>query len=121
MSRRRVDSDEVDLGDDYVWRHGAEPFTGITVDTFDDGSPWGETEYRNGVPDGLARTYWRSGGLRIEVWNDYGIARRERSWHESGRLTEDVVRDGDGRVVRYDRYAENGRLLETRSDTDGTV
>ena len=72
----------------------------------------GETEYRNGIPDGLSRTYWRGGGLRIEHWHEYGIRRRSRTWYEGGQLAEDVITDDRGTILRLTRYDEDGTLRE---------
>lgn len=108
----RVDGEEVDLADGHVWVRDGERFTGTAVDRFPDGSLLGETEHRNGVPDGLSRTYWRGGGLRIEEWVLYGIRLRSRNWHQNGQLAEDTVTDDRGAVVRHARYDEDGTLLD---------
>jgi antitoxin component YwqK of YwqJK toxin-antitoxin module len=107
-----VDGDEVELGDGHVWVRDGERFTGTAVDRFPDGSLLGETEYRDGVPDGLSRTYWRGGGLRIEDWHVYGVRVRSRHWYETGQLAEDTVTDERGAVVRLVRYDEDGTLVD---------
>ena len=113
MTGPRVDGDEVDLADGHIWVRDGEPFTGTAVDLFPDGSLLGETEYRNGVPDGLSRTYWRDGGgLRIEEWVVYGVRLRNRTWYPSGLLESDTVTDARGEVTRHLRYAEDGSLVE---------
>lgn len=117
MTAPRVDGDEVELADGHVWVRAGERFTGTAVDRFPDGSLLGETEYREGVPDGLSRTYWPGGVLRREIWNNYGVRVRERWWHENGRIAEDLW-IGDPSPRRHYRCAEDGTVLEASYGAD---
>lgn len=111
MNTPRVDGEEVDLADGHVWVRDGERFTGTAVDHRPDGTELGYTEYRNGVPDGLSRTYWPDGQVRIETWYDYGIRLRERSWYENGGPREDIVTDDAG-VKRHYTWAEDGTMQQ---------
>lgn len=108
----RIDADEIELGDDYIWRWNDEPFTGTTEQRTVDGAVLHENEYRNGVQDGLARTYWPDGTVRAEFWYDYGIQIRERHWDQSARLRKDTVTDSRGLVKQFS-YAEDGSVTDS--------
>lgn len=108
----RIDADEIDLGDDYVWRHDGTPFTGTAEQRTPEGNLLHEDEYRNGAQDGLGRTYWPDGTVRAEHWYDYGIQIRERHWHADGSLREDTVTDARG-VVKHFVWAEDGSLTDS--------
>ena len=103
----RIDTSEVELGDDYIWRHQDEPFTGTTEERTADGVLLHENEFNGGALDGLSRTYWPDGSLRQESWHDFGIELRARSWYRNGQIQEDAVRNSRG-PVRHDTWAEDG-------------
>lgn len=108
----RVDADEIELGDDYIWRRDGEPFTGIAEQRTPDGVLLHEDEYAHGAQDGLAWTYWPDGTRREEHWYDNGIEIRSRYWHENGQLRKDTVTDVHG-VVKAFTFAEDGTLIDS--------
>lgn len=111
MSRERVPEDDLEYELDTLTYRNGERFTGIAEERFPDGGLRFETEYRLGILDGLSRTYWPSGEVRLEAWYDYGIKLRERRWYDNGRPQEDVVLDRDG-VKHHYRWAEDGTIEE---------
>jgi antitoxin component YwqK of YwqJK toxin-antitoxin module len=106
----RVDDAELDHDVDTLTYRNGERFTGIAVERHADGWVLHETEYRLGIPDGVARTYWPGGGVRHEHWTDYGIGVRRRAWHRNGQLGEDLVMD-HADVIEQAAFREDGRPL----------
>ena len=115
---RRVSGDDLEMGDDYVWRLDGKPFTGVAEDRFPDGGLHGETEYTNGIQDGLSRTFWPDGQLRLEYWLNYGSRVRARSWHPNGQMAEDTLVGGSFMRKRV-RWAEDGTVLEATHGEGG--
>jgi hypothetical protein len=108
----RIDANEIDFGDDYIYRLNGTPFSGIAFElddrgnllselSFQDGSQTGSTKewaangtlvydccYLNGTKHGLQRR-WSDGKLVSEEVFEYGICVSRKCWDENGNLTED--------------------------------
>lgn len=111
----RMKDQELDTVDGVTYCWQGKPFTGIGYGLRPDGTLAWETNYENGVMNGLAREWYPSGQLKSEVfyceednsepdreWDkdgqlrretflEYGFRVRERKWDEVGRLVEDYV------------------------------
>ncbi len=109
MSRERVPGDDLEYERDTLTYRAGQRFTGIAEERFPDGGLHFETEYRLGVLDGLSRTYWPGGEVRIETWWDHGVKLRERTWYADGRPQEDLVLDRDG-VRHHYRWSADGTV-----------
>src|SRR4051812_39596017 len=83
----RVPFDDLSLGEDQLMFLGEQPFTGVAYEDSPAGQTIGETEYANGLPQGLSRT-WDEAGQLIEEAGHWGGARhgRARSWDLQGVL-----------------------------------
>ncbi|WP_020408405.1 toxin-antitoxin system YwqK family antitoxin [Hahella ganghwensis] len=115
--QERVDEELFDSDGDLTTYKGS-PFTGVGFDPFPDGEGIEyETEYKDGLPNGLARkwyslgrlafevecknglthgkeTYWyENGNMKSESFFEYGIKTSSRSWSESGELIEEFSID----------------------------
>ncbi|QGJ70920.1 Hypothetical protein PBC10988_26230 [Planctomycetales bacterium 10988] len=121
-----------------------EPFAGTLIPTPTDPDRW-EEEYRNGLPHGWYRLWWRSGHLRslrhhkwgwmhgsyqnwyengqIEEESEYELAicKRRKRWDEEGNLVEDYVLHGNSRdheSLLAMRKAYYGHTGEERGDEE---
>jgi hypothetical protein len=105
----RVASSELepsDNGEQLLWK--GQPFTGIEVEVWPDGSPFSEAQYANGVLNGTSKKWFRSGELHLqEELRDGSLHGSVREWAESGRL------------VREATYEYGIKLRESRWDADG--
>jgi hypothetical protein len=105
-------------GDDLEWEgqlqtwNGA-PFTGIEVWRFPNGGVESETAYKDGLSDGLARTWDEQGQLRSQFTCRLGAMHGNcKKWHANGQLAEDGNYEWG---VRLDEkaYDEQGALTST--------
>jgi hypothetical protein len=109
----RVDFDELELvvsDEQYMFWRG-QPFTGIAVEFFPDGTLCGEVPYVNGIEHGLVRAWHPSGQLMEEknLWYG-GLHGYARMWDEQGRLiSEELGELGIG--IAEKRWDEQGRLI----------
>jgi hypothetical protein len=107
----RVDFEELDLGDDQliVWK--GQPFTGIAVEVFPDGTLRGEVPHLEGVRHGWVREWYLSGQLKYEanLWHG-GVHGYMREWDEQGRLITEMIGELGIRIAEK-RWDEQGRLI----------
>ncbi|PTL78335.1 toxin-antitoxin system YwqK family antitoxin [Vitiosangium sp. GDMCC 1.1324] len=108
----RVDFEELDIGHEQliVWR--GQPFTGVAVEFFPDGTLCSEVPHLNGVRHGLVRAWHPSGQLRKEanLWQG-GLHGYLHEWDEQGRLISEE-RGELGIGVAEKRWDEQGRLIK---------
>jgi MORN repeat variant len=108
----RVDWEELELGDDQLIFWKDQPFTGVAVEFFPDGTLWSEVPHLKGVRHGVTRQWYPSGKLRDEIsyWEG-GLHGYHRVWDEQGRLvSEDLGEIGIG--IAEKRWDEQGRLIK---------
>lgn len=103
-------------GDDLEWEGqlqtwNGEPFTGIEVWRFPNGAIESESTYKDGLKDGLSRTWDEHGQLRSQFTRRLGAMYGNcRKWHANGQLAEDGNYEWG---VRLDEkgYNEQGTLI----------
>jgi antitoxin component YwqK of YwqJK toxin-antitoxin module len=112
---RRINADDIELGNDYVYRLDGKPFTGIGFELNDDGQLLSEIEFENGLKNGFSREWaidgtlvseheyrnntrhghqveWADGKLHIEEVFEYGICVNRKEW-DHGKLVKEFVID----------------------------
>ena len=128
----RVSVDELKWHEGHgLYTYEGAPFTGAAFEMGRTGTLEWETEYRDGLRDGLQRgwhpdgslaaegtflagtihgTYreWHPGGqLAVEMVGEHGILLRERQWDESGRLTKEyAIAEGGPDWQTLQRYRD---------------
>ncbi|UZX01722.1 hypothetical protein F8G81_03130 [Arthrobacter sp. CDRTa11] len=99
-------------GDDLEWEGqlqtwNDEPFTGIQVWRFPNGAIESETTYKDGLSDGLSRSWDEQGQLRAQFTCRLGAMHGNRKkWHANGQLAEDGNYEWG---VRIDEKEYNGQ------------
>lgn len=114
----RVNADEIELGDDYVYRLEGKPFTGIGFELNNADQLLSEIEFENGMKNGFSREWSRDGALVFEheyknntrhgrqaEWEDgelqteeefeHGICVRRKTWSEGKIVNEFVIDEVD--------------------------
>ncbi|WP_158502004.1 toxin-antitoxin system YwqK family antitoxin [Vitiosangium sp. GDMCC 1.1324] len=109
-----VHFDELELvvsDDQYMFWKG-QPFTGIAVEFFPDGTLQSEVPHVNGIRHGLVRAWHPSGQLRKEsnLWYG-GLHGYRREWDEQGHLVAEVLGEL-GIAIAEKRWDEQGRLIK---------
>ena len=112
---KRVNADEIELGDDYVYRMDDVPFTGVGFELDNSGRLVSEIEFENGVKSGFSREWdgngclvfeheyknntrhgrqseWEDGELQTEEEFEHGICVRRKTWAD-GKLVNEFVMD----------------------------
>lgn len=103
-------------GDDLEWEGqlqtwNDEPFTGIEVWRFPSGAIESETTYRDGLSDGLSRSWDEQGRLRSQFTCRLGAMHGNcRKWHGNGQLAEDGNYEWGVRINERE-YNEHGALI----------
>jgi antitoxin component YwqK of YwqJK toxin-antitoxin module len=86
----RVNADEIELTNDYVYLWDGRPFTGIAFELDDHENIVSEIEFRNGLQMGTTRAYYPKGRLKREAQYEnatlHGFA---RDWNEEGLVTSE--------------------------------
>jgi antitoxin component YwqK of YwqJK toxin-antitoxin module len=134
---KRLTEDELILGDDYVFYHQGQPFTGVTYDTREDGSLWSEETYVRGVKHGPARTLFPGGQIQRQSHYKMGLAHGwNEEWYSDGRIksrrlyelavpVEEQEFDREGKLIRERRIDPNSdefrRLSEKRKNEEQRV
>jgi antitoxin component YwqK of YwqJK toxin-antitoxin module len=106
----RVEGDDLEWeGQLQTWK--GEPFTGIEVWRFPDGVIDSESTYKDGLKDGLSRTWDEHGQLRSQFTCRLGAMYGNcRKWHANGRLAEDGNYEWGVRLNEKE-YNEQGTLI----------
>ena len=107
---QRVNVDNIDFGNDYVYRFEGEPFTGIGFELDEAGRLIGEMEFREDMTAGYSRE-WNSDGTLIAENSLMNNTKHgpQREWSEAGLLvTEEEFQYGF--CVRRRRWDDNGKL-----------
>lgn len=108
LNMQRVNADEIEFGDDYVYRLQSHPFTGVGFEMSEDGRLVSEIEFRDGMKNGMSREWSCDGKLVFEhcyvnntrhgpqrEWSDsgalvseedfeHGICTRRKTWNDDG-------------------------------------
>ena len=110
----RVHFDELELvvGDGQYMFWKGQPFTGMAVEFFPDGTLQSEVQHLNGLEHGLKRAWYPSGKLQDEATLWYGgLHGYKRIWDEQGRLvSEELGELGIG--IAEKQWDEQGRLIK---------
>jgi antitoxin component YwqK of YwqJK toxin-antitoxin module len=98
--------------------HG-QPFTGVAVEVHPNGAVLSETEFADGFPFGMERSWYPTGVLSEELRTERGAYEGPlRRWSEDGVLVEEREYER-GIVVRSRRYRSDGTLeVETELGPD---
>lgn len=105
---------------DGVLYYRTEPFTGVRIETFPDGSSASETSYFQGLRDGASREYGTTGALRAR-WN-YRAGKKDglqEGWFLEGpKRFEQHYRDGilEGTVTEWHL---NGNVFNQQTYVNG--
>lgn len=107
----RVDGDDLEWeGQLQTWN--GQPFTGIEVWRFPDGAIESESTYKDGLKDGLSRTWDEHGQLLSQFTCRPGAAYGNRKeWHSNGQLAQDSNYEWGVRLDEKD-YDEQGVLID---------
>ncbi len=108
---QRVNADDIEFGNDYVYRFMGHPFTGIGFEIGEDERLVSEIEFQNGMKNGMSREWLHNRKLVFEhhylnntrhglqrEWSDsgtlvteeefeHGICTRRKTWNDDGGLT----------------------------------
>jgi hypothetical protein len=107
----RVDFEDLDLGDNQLITWKDQPFTGIAVEFFPNGTLCSEVPHLDGVRHGLLRAWYPSGQLREEasLWQG-GVHGYKREWDEQGRLISEMIGELGIRTAEK-TWDDQGRLI----------
>ena len=106
----RVPLQDTDQDDEDRVTYRGERFTGVTVETYRDGSLLTETHYTDGVEDGPERQFRPDGSLEEETIYDFGLPAIERKWHPNGQLAYEAhLRQGS--LVSEQWWDEDGNPI----------
>ena len=116
----RVNTDEIEFDDDYVYRFKGEPFNGIGYELNESGTLLSEIAFQDGMKHGFSREWSRAGKIVIEhsyykniphgsfrKWSEtgvllleedfeYGFCLRRRTWNDDGTLAEEILLENGG-------------------------
>lgn len=109
---QRVNADSLVERDGVSYRIGSQvPFTGKAERTDSTTGTRMELEYRNGMPDGVMRSWYPNGQLQVEgALHGQTREGKWKAWHENGKLKR-VGTFKDGKEEgRFSWYFEDGRL-----------
>jgi len=111
-----VDSKLTDRDDEgYIYWQG-KLFTGIENWYYDDGAIGTETEYVDGVPNGIMRGWYKNGKISGEKFYKEGrIHGYVREWYESGQIKreEEIY---NGIAISEKRWDDNGNLIVNKQN-----
>jgi len=108
----KIDEDDLYVLEDGTYEWQDKPFTGIACEFREDGSVINETEYVNGMQEGIARCYHPSGKLYCETnWVKNSLHGRARDWYENGQIERDALYEY-AILVREQKWDDNGKLVK---------
>ncbi len=106
----RVNADEIEFGDDYVYRLHGEPFSGIGFEVDQTGRLISEIEFKDGMKSGNSREWSDEGNLVFEhgYLNNtrHGL---QREWSESGTLISEEQFE-HGICIQRTIWSEDGTV-----------
>jgi len=108
MTVMRVHIDDTSQEDEFTWMYEGEPFTGEIADYDRDGNLVDLMTVVGGVQQGVERSWYSDGTLRMEIPIVDGRAvGTSRRWHPNGQLSEerDIV---GGELTAVRRWASDG-------------
>ncbi|WP_299589485.1 hypothetical protein [uncultured Microbulbifer sp.] len=131
--KNRISEDQIDFSDEMVCLYKGKPFTGVVFDE-DAGQVIGETQYKDGMLDGITRTWFRNRQLRSEScfvenrrhgpdkeWYESGVMKSD-TMYEHGIIVKKVDWDLDGKIIKSYELMEDDpgfELLELRRKSRG--
>jgi antitoxin component YwqK of YwqJK toxin-antitoxin module len=110
---QRVPRDDLDYDDQAaLYYFGGVPFTGVAFTRNDQGGLRSEMSFRDGLPWGAAREWYKSGQPMAEKTTAAGLLHgRAREWHKNGQLAEDGEFE-HGIAVWKKAWDEDGHLVD---------
>lgn len=105
---KRVDYDDLDYTSEAIYVFEGTPFTGVGVETWEDGSVRCEISFLEGKEHGPARDFHRNGNLAGETV--YVSGKRhglEREWSADGRLVAESVHES-GILMKTTKWSKDG-------------
>lgn len=81
----RVNISEIEFTDEYAYRWHDSPFSGLGVETTDDGTLLSEIEIRDGMQHGTTKEFYPSGHVKREAnYENNTLNGFVREWDENG-------------------------------------
>lgn len=117
---KKVLYDELVYGDDLLFTHNGDVFTGLAFESFVDGALSTEIPIVDGKEHGIARDYFESGRVKVQTIYVSGVKHgAESEWYESGQVKEENVLH-KGYLMNSKKWSETGELIEEykRSEDD---
>jgi len=95
-------------------------FTGVLLDTYEDGTLRSRSTISNGLLDGLSQGWWSNNVLQVTEYYSQGVSHGKRTkYYLSGRKqSEAAVMNGKLEGL-FERWHENGKLAEQVSLKNG--
>ncbi len=95
----------------HTFSYGGKPYTGATLDQYDDGRIRCRFHFQNGLQHGIAEEFYPTGAKRRVTPYVNGAAHgRTTEWHEDGRVH--IERDSEyGIMTRCREYGRDGVLI----------
>src|SRR5215467_12546606 len=107
-----VPQDSLDYPGDGYYYLDDEPFTGVAVSLYKDGSVKSEIEYKQGLKWGLERHWFASSKLEAETEMQRGVVHgKERVWYADGQLKEEGEYE-HGVTLKRKEWNEKGELVD---------
>lgn len=105
-----IQEEDLDFGDDYLYRYCGVPFTGTAVRI--EGEERHEIGYEGGTQGGVTRSYFANGKLQEETHYRCGALHGEsRSWDQDGAPISRIDYEF-GIAVRWEHFAEDGSTTQ---------
>ncbi|MDB4710790.1 hypothetical protein OAF16_03570 [Flavobacteriales bacterium] len=111
------DIEEIEhLDKGYLTYYKGEPFTGVLIEEYIDGSLKSEFEYENGLKSGLGRSWDENENLIKEYnYGFHGFKHGDfKEWHSNGQLFKEGEYFEGKKFGSFKLYNEKGNLLEHR-------
>jgi antitoxin component YwqK of YwqJK toxin-antitoxin module len=109
---KKVLYDELFYATDLLYYHENDMFSGIAIETYEDGSLATEIPITDGKEDGIARDFYESGSVKSQTIYVSGIKHGvESDWYESGKIKEENIIH-KGYLMSFKKWSETGVLIE---------
>ena len=106
-----IDENELGFGPDYYYYYRGERFTGTAVEKLK-GKAAEESNYTNGIPDGLDREWDENGTLIFEMQWEMGAQEGwKRGWYLDGKLLPEALYECDV-MVQHRIWDKEGNLVK---------
>ena len=105
---------KLELRDGIWYVHGqTNGFTGILLDTYEEGALKSRSAISNGLLEGLSQGWWSNNVLQVTEYYSHGISHGQRTKYYSDGRKQSVATVVNGKLEgRFERWHENGNLAE---------